>query len=149
MRFADFYNTLSPEELTSLESCTHKSLFRSPVPEGLEVTDEDGCHLAILPIGDEDVIHRLLENNEYLTVYTHVKWEPDQAKIDALGEIEEVMREHAYSFVLKSWNNGRPIEESIPLLKALQREGVVRKIETTTMETVLSYKFANSEGEAQ
>lgn len=149
MRFADFYNSLSLEELTSLEKCVSERVFRTPRPEGLEVADEDGCHLAILPIGDEDVIHRLLENNEYLIVYTHVKWEPDQAKIDGLGEIEEVMRDHVHSYVLKSWNNGRPIEESIPLLKALQREGVVRKIETTTMETVLSYKFANSEGEVQ
>lgn len=151
MRFVDFYNSLSPEELTSLESCTHKSLFRSPIPEGLGVTDEDGCHLAFLPIGDEGVLHRFLENHEHLTVYTYVKWEPDQAKIEALGELEDVIREHIYGVVLKKWNSGSPCNQSKPLLNALERVGVVYKTETinTYTETVLSYKFVNSEGAAQ
>lgn len=137
MRFVDFYNSLSPEELTSLGSCIHKRVYRSPRPEGLEVLDEDGCHLAVIPHGDESLLHKYLENHECLTVYTHVIWKPDQAKIEALGELEDVIREHVYGVVLKKWNSGSPCNQSKPLLSALERVGVVYKTETINTYTEL------------
>lgn len=151
MKFVDFYNTLTEEERISLEACTPYNLYRVPVQDGLDVTDVDDCRIAVLYPGEEGMIHEFLETHEYIVLYKHVRWEPDQAKIEALGEVEDVIREHVHGFVLKKWNSGIPPANSLPLLNALERAGVVYRTETveTYTETVVSYRLPNSGGEAQ
>lgn len=151
MKFVDFYNTLTEEERSSLGACTPNNLYRVLVQDGLDVTDEHDCRLAVLRPGEEGMLHEFLETQDYLTLYKHVRWEPDQAKIEALGEVEDVIREHVYGFVLKNWNSGIPPANSLPLLNALERAGVVYRTETvnTYTETVVSYRLSNSGGEAK